>query len=359
VAGQERNESATPRRREEARRRGQTARSAEITAVGALLLGTLFVRSWGVNLVDGLAAMLRGSLRNLSRPDLTVDGVIGGLTGFSVEMALMVGPIFAVMIVIGVVANLAQTGFLLTLHPLKPDFSRVNPLEGAKRLFATRSLIELGKSFLKLGVVGYALWRIVEDRMVTLILLPTMAWQDGVATVVGMSFDIVIWAGSVLFALALIDYGYQRFSFEKSLRMSREEIKEEFKQSEGNPVIKQRVRQLQRAVAQRRMMQAVPKADVVITNPTHFAIAIQYDPATMRAPRVIAKGQDLIAQQIKKVAAEHGVPTMENPPLARALYKACEVGHEIPAEMYAAVAELLAFVYRIRTTRLQAVGAPI
>ena len=141
--------------------------------------------------------------------------------------------------------------------------------------------------------------------------------------------------------------------------MSREEIKEEFKQTEGNPVIKQRVRQLQRAVAQRRMMQAVPKADVVITNPTHFAVAIQYDPETMRAPRVIAKGADLVAQQIKKVAAEHGVPTMENPPLARALFKACDVGQEIPADMYAAVAELLAFVYRIRTTRLQAVGAPI
>ena len=355
----ERTESATPRRREEARKRGQSARSAEVNAVGALLLGALFVRSWGVRLVDGLAATLRGSLMNLNRPELTVDSVIAALSSFSLEMAGMLGPIFLVMIAIGLVASLAQSGLILTLHPLKPDFSRVNPFEGAKRLVSPRSLIELGKSLLKLAIVGYAVWRIVQERVVSLVLLPAMAWQDGVATVVGMAFDVVIWAGSVLFVLALLDYGYQRFSFEKSLRMSREEIKEEFKQTEGNPVIKQRVRQLQRAVAQRRMMQAVPKADVVITNPTHFAIAIQYDPKTMRAPRVIAKGADLIAQQIKKVAAEHGVPTMENPPLARALYKACEVGQEIPAEMYAAVAELLAFVYRIRSTRLQAVGAAI
>jgi flagellar biosynthetic protein FlhB len=358
VAG-ERTESATPRRREEARKRGQSARSAEVNAVGALLLGTLFVRSWGVNLVDGLAATLRGSLANLNRPDLTTDGVIAALSTFSFEMAKMVGPICLVMMAIGVIANLAQSGLMLTMHPLKPDFSRVNPYEGAKRLVSTRSLIELGKSLLKLTVVGYAVWRIVQERAVSLLLLPTMAWQDGVATVVGIGFDVVIWAGSVLFVLALLDYGYQRFSFEKSLKMSREEIREEFKQTEGNPVIKQRVRQLQRAVAQRRMMQAVPKADVVITNPTHFAIAIQYDPRTMRAPRVIAKGADLIAQQIKKVAADHGVPTMENPPLARALFKACDVGQEIPADMYAAVAELLAFVYRIRTTRLQAVGAAI
>jgi flagellar biosynthetic protein FlhB len=355
----ERTESATPRRREEARQRGQSARSAEVNAVGALLLGVLFVRSWGVRLVDGLAATLRGSLANLNRSDLTVDGVFAALTSFALAMATLVGPFFLVMMAIGVIASLAQRGLILTFHPLQPDFSRVNPFEGAKRLVSPRSLVELGKSLLKLLVVGYALWRILQDRIVTLVALPGMAWQDGVGTVVGMAFDVVIWAGSVLFVLALADYGYQRFNFERSLKMSREEIKEEYKQTEGNPVIKQKVRQLQRAVAQRRMMQAVPKADVVITNPTHFAVALQYDPKSMRAPRVVAKGADLVAQQIKRVAAEHGVPTMENPPLARALFKACEIGDEIPGDMYAAVAELLAFVYRLRTTRLRAIGAAI
>lgn len=359
MPGQERSESATPRRRDEVRRRGQTARSAEVNAVGALLLGTLFIRSWGFNLVDALGATMRGSLQNLSQPDLTSETVFVALSSFALEMAKMLGPIFAVMIAIGVISNVAQVGFLLTLHPLKPDFSRVNPFEGAKRLFSPRSLVELGKSLVKLAVVGYVVWRVLQDRMYQILLLPTLPWQGGVSTVIGMVFDLLIWSGSVLFALALLDYGYQRFSFERSIRMSREEIREEFKQTEGNPVIKQRVRQLQRAVAQRRMMQAVPKADVVITNPTHFAVALQYDAKTMRAPRVVAKGQDLLAQQIKKIAAEHGVPTMENPPMARALYKACEIGQEIPGDMYAAVAELLAFVYRIRTGRLQAVGAPI
>jgi flagellar biosynthetic protein FlhB len=170
VAG-ERTESATPRRREEARKRGQSARSAEVNAVGALLLGVLFVRSWGVRLVDGLAALLRGSLTNLNRPDLTVDGVIAALGSFSLEMATMLGPIFLVMIAIGVIASLAQSGLILTLHPLTPDFSRVNPFEGAKRLVSARSLIELGKSLLKLAVVGYALWRIIQERLVSLVLL--------------------------------------------------------------------------------------------------------------------------------------------------------------------------------------------
>src|ERR1041384_7439826 len=160
----ERTESATPKRREEARNRGQSARSAEVNAVGALLLGVLFVRSWGVRLVDGLAATLRGSLSNLNHTDLTVDGVIAGLSSFALAMATMVGPIFLVMMAIGVIASLAQSGLVLTLHPLKPDFSRVNPYEGAKRLVSPRSLVELGKSLLKLVVGGYALWRVPQGR---------------------------------------------------------------------------------------------------------------------------------------------------------------------------------------------------
>jgi flagellar biosynthetic protein FlhB len=323
-----------------------------------MLVGALFLRYWGMNLVSTMETTVRASFQHLTQPDLTTETVMAAMTTFSLELAKLLGPVFAVMIAVGVIANLAQVGFIFTLHPLKPDFSRLNPLEGAKRLISTRSLVELVKSIAKLSIVAFVVWKIVEGKLTLFLMLPRMTWQAGIGTVVGTVFDVAIWAASVLFLLALIDYGYQRFSFDRSIRMSREEIKEEYKQTEGNPVIRQRVRQLQRAVAQRRMMQAVPKADVVITNPTHFAVALQYDAKTMRAPRVVAKGADLLAQQIKKVAAENGVPMMENRPLAQALYKQCEIGHEVPADLYAAVAELLAFVYRLRTGRLQAVGAP-
>jgi flagellar biosynthetic protein FlhB len=261
---------------------------------------------------------------------------------------MAVVPVFLLMMGLGLAANFVQVGFLLTLKPLQPDFSRMNPLEGAKRLFSKRSLVELAKSLAKLAIVIFVVYQVLHGRMDALMALPLIPWPGSIVVVLGMVFDAGIWAGAVLLLLALLDYGYQRMSFEKQIKMSREEIREEFKQTEGNPVIRQRIRQLQRAAAQRRMMQAVPQADVVITNPTHFAVALQYDAKSMRAPRVIAKGQDLIAQQIKKVAAEHGVPMMENKPLAQALYKTCEIGQEIPGDLYAAVAEVLAFVFRLR-----------
>jgi flagellar biosynthetic protein FlhB len=345
---EERTESATPRRREEVRRRGQTARSADVNAAVALLAGVLFLRNWGQNIVFWSVDLFRGTFTTLEQPDITPEAAVQGLLMFTLFTATVLGPIFGVMIVAGIVANVAQVGFLFTMKPLAPDFSRINPLQGFKRLFSPRSLVELVKSIAKLIVIGYVLWRVLESQLLTVLALPQIAFPSAIDFSVALVFDVATWAGGVLLVLALIDYGYQRFSFERQIRMSRQEIRDELKQTEGNPVIRQRVRQLQRAVAQRRMMQAVPQADVVITNPTHLAIAIKYQSAAMRAPKVLAKGEGFIAEQIKRVAREHDVPTMENKPLAQALYRACEVGDEIPGDMYAAVAELLAFVYRLR-----------
>jgi flagellar biosynthetic protein FlhB len=353
MPAQERTESATPRRREEVRRRGQTARSAEVGSVAALLAGFLFLRYWGANVVTSLIDVMRGGFQNLSQPELTVGQVAAATQSFTLLLVMMVGPIFLLMMCIGVAANLLQVGFLLTLRPLQPDFSRLDPLEGCKRLLSRRSLVELGKAIAKLAIVGLVVYFVFKGRIESVLALPLASWPGAVLLVVPLAFDAAIWSAVVLLVLAAVDYGYQRFAFEQQIKMSREEVKEELKQTEGNPVIRQRVRQLQRAVAQRRMMQAVPKADVVITNPTHYAVALQYDAKSMRAPRVVAKGQDLVAQQIKRIAQEHGVPMMENKPLAQALYKLCEIGQEIPAEMYSAVAELLAFVYRLRMA-----GAP-
>jgi flagellar biosynthetic protein FlhB len=345
---EERTEAATPRRREEVRRRGQTARSADVNAAVGLLVGVLFLRSWGQTLVTWSLDLLRTTLTNLRQPDITPDVAVQALLGFALFASAVLGPIFAVMIAAGVVANVAQVGFLFTLVPLQPDFSRLNPLQGVRRLFSTRSLVELVKSIAKLAIVGYVLWRVISGQLATVMALPLMPWQAAIGFTVSLLFDIATWAAAVLLVLAVLDYGYQRFSFERQIRMSRQEVREELKQTEGNPVIRQRVRQLQRAVAQRRMMQAVPRADVVITNPTHLAVALRYQAGAMAAPRVTAKGEGLIAEQIKRVAREHEVPSMENRPLARALFRGCEIGDEVPSELYASVAELLAFVYRLR-----------
>jgi flagellar biosynthetic protein FlhB len=349
---EERTESATPRRREEVRRRGQTARSADLNAAVALLVGVLFLRSWGETLVTWSLDLLGTTLTSLDQPDLTPEAVVRGLSSFSLFSLNVLGPVFGVMLLSGVVANVAQTGLLFTLRPLTPDFTRLNPLQGARRLFAPRSLVELAKSVGKVIVVGYVLWRVLDGQLVTLMLLPQAAWPAAIAFTVGLVFDLATWSAAVLLVLALADYGYQRFSFERQIRMSRQEVREELKQTEGNPVIRQRVRQLQRAVAQRRMMQAVPRADVVITNPTHLAVALRYEAGAMAAPRVVAKGEALLAEQIKRIAREHDVPSMENRPLARALFRGCEIGDEVPGELYGAVAELLAFVYRLRVAPL-------
>jgi flagellar biosynthetic protein FlhB len=349
---EERTESATPRRREEVRQRGQVARSADVNSAVALLAGVLFLRSWGENLVSWSLDLLRTTLTNLNQPDLTPETAVQGLLSFALFSAAVLGPIFGVMVVSGVVANVAQSGFLFTLRPLMPDFSRLNPLQGATRLFSPRSLVELVKSVVKVVIVGYVLWRVLDAQIATLMLLPALAWPAAIDFTVRLIFEVATWSAGVLLVLALADYGYQRFSFERQIRMSRQEVREELKQTEGNPVIRQRVRALQRATAQRRMMQAVPQADVVITNPTHLAIALRYVSGAMPAPRVVAKGEALVAEQIKRVAREHDVPSMENRPLARALFRGCEIGDEVPGELYGAIAELLAFVYRLRAAPL-------
>ncbi len=357
MPSQERTESATPRRREEVRRRGQTARSADVNAAVALLVGVLFLRWWGDAFVTQSLAALRQALGSLDRPDLTPQTIWNaGTEGFMIALPIL-GPVFAVMVIAGTSASLAQVGISFTAQPLQPDFSRINPAQGFQRLFSPRSLVELLKSIAKLAVVGFVVYRVLADRIDDIALMPLVPFLSGVALATNIVFDLATWSAVVLFILAVADYGYQRFSFERQIRMSRDEVREELKQTEGNPVIRQRVRQLQRAVAQRRMMQAVPRADVVITNPTHVAVALEYRGDSMKAPRVIAKGEGLIAQRIKEIAREHGVPTMENPPLARALLRSTEIGDEIPADMYAAVAELLAFVFRLRARVAQPVGA--
>ena len=273
------------------------------------------------------------------------------------EALLTVLPIFGLLMVVGVFSSVALGGFLLSPEALEPKFERLNPLKGFKRLFAMQTLIELAKTIAKavlIGVVGVkVLWSHRDDMLALSHMAPTEALARGLS----LSALCCLLIAASLLAIVLVDVPWQLWNHARQLRMSREDVKQEHKEDEGDPRVKGRIRQQQRAMARRRMMSAVPKADVVVTNPTHYAVALRYREGQGGAPVVVAKGAGLVAAQIRKLAGEHQVALLEAPPLARALYRHVELGQEIPAALYAAVAEVLAWVYQLRSWR-QGVGAP-
>ena len=346
----ERTEAATPKRRQEARDKGQILKSVEVNTAVLLVAGAAFLQ-WAM---PGMSATLFEMTRDLldvsQVSDYTDVSLRHQMTHLAIEVLKLVSPIVLGILLVGVVSNVGQFGFLMSGHAIQPQLSRINPLEGAKRIFSARTLVELVKTIVKVVIVGFFAWQALQDKGPLLISLADM--QAGAAgfAVSGAIMEVIWKVAAAFVVIAVADFAYQRWFYEKSLRMSKEEIKEEMKQSEGNPHMRARLRQRARALARQRMMQQVPTADVVITNPTHFAIAIKYE-SGMEAPTVIAKGERLIAQQIKKIARENNVPMVENKPLAQALFKACQVGQAVPPEMYKAVAEVLAFVYRMRPGR--------
>lgn len=346
----ERTESATPKRRQEARERGQILKSTEVNTAALLIAGAAFLQ-WGVGgMSHSIVELTRHTFQAPAVSDFSEAEVQAKSLSLALYIIRLVGPMLLGLAFVGVVSNIAQFGFLLSGKSLSPQFSRINPLEGAKRYFSSRTLVELVKSIAKVGIVGLFAWQAVQDKGPMLALLSDMS-PSAAGVVIADSIMNVVWKVAAAFVvIAVADFFYQRWFLERNLRMSKDEIKEEMKQSEGNPQMRARLRQRARALARQRMIAQVPQADVVITNPTHFAIAIKYGPG-MDAPMVIAKGERLIAQQIKKAAREHGVPTIENKPLAQALFKSCQVGQAVPPELYKAVAEVLAFVYRVYPQR--------
>ena len=348
MPGQEKTEAATPRRRQELRRKGNVARSAEVSAVAGLLVGLLFLRSFGPDMFRQLADLMQFSFQHLAQSDLTVATVHGKGLALLLSLVTMISPLLLGLMVVGIAVNAAQVGFLFTSHALVPDPSRLNPVSGLSRMFSQRSLMDLLKALLKVGLSGYFGYSMVRDRYEAVLATPGMDLRQSTQALTGIAADLGLSMAIVLLGLALLDYGYQRWQHEQSIKMTREEVREELKQTEASPQLKARIRQRQRAIAMRRMMQAVPKADVVITNPTHLAVALQYTAGSMRAPRVVAKGERLMAERIKAVARENGVPVIENKPLAQALFRSVEIGQEISPDLYQAVAEVLAFIYRMK-----------
>ncbi|WP_243834915.1 flagellar biosynthesis protein FlhB [Alicyclobacillus sacchari] len=347
----ERTERATPRRREDARKEGRVARSPELTSAIALAALLIALRVVG--------PMVWGQWENIFQldfstppPNVWTTNTVAQLLVMQMMSALKaLAPIVGTGLIIGVAVAVMQVRPMFTMRQLVPDFSRIVPTTGLQRLFSSSSLFELGKSLAKLAIVGVLSYSSVS-RMAAEIRGYGDTDVTSVPGVVGsLVFQLGIRMTIAMVLLAALDFMYQRYAFEKSLRMTKQEVKDEWKDAEGNPQIKSTIRKRARQMAMRRMMQAVPKADVVVTNPTHFAIALRYDGTTMTAPEVVAKGADSLAQRMKIIAAESGVPMVENKPLAQSLYRMVDIGEQVPAELYQAVAEVLAYVYRMRAGR--------
>jgi flagellar biosynthetic protein FlhB len=345
---QDKTEQPTPKRRAEAREKGRVPRSRDLSAAMVLLAGLGVLAAWGATLGVQSAAWLRGWLGDI-RPGQVSPG---NLTVMVVKSALMFGqalaPIWLCLIGTAVLSNYLQGGWVFSPDRLAPDLSRLQFLSGLKRLFSGNSLVELLKSLAKVGFIGLVMYFSMKNLLPGLFPLMRQEPLQFMAYLRANSLEVAGKAIVLLLILGILDYIYQRYRFEKNLRMTKQEVKDEMRQVEGDPRVKARIRSLMRQLATRRMMAEVPKADVVVTNPTRVAVALRYDSATMAAPQVVAKGQGFVAQKIIALAREAGVPRVENRELARSLFRLVEVGDLIPTTLYRAVAEVLAYIYSLK-----------
>jgi flagellar biosynthetic protein FlhB len=347
-----RTEKATPKRRRESRKKGQTARSMEINSALVILAIFIALRLIGQNVFIDLKNLLAYFLNSTATFDLTEKNASLLFMNLSVYVLKMILPISAMAIIAGVVASIAQTGLMLTLKPLEPSLTKISPKNGIKRMISPKSVVDLLRSVVKIAIISYLAFSIIRDHYPEIIQTIDMDLYGVINTFTSIAYELGLKTGIALLILAIADYYYQRYSFEKSIKMTKQEIKEEHKQAEGDQRVKSKIKRKQFEMSMKRMMQAVPTADVVITNPVHLAIAIKYDAAEMSAPKVVAKGQRLIAERIKEIARKNNVPIVEDKPLARSLFKVAEVDQEIPFDLYKAVAEILAYVYQLNKGRL-------
>jgi flagellar biosynthesis protein FlhB len=345
VADPSKTEQATPKRKQEARERGQIARSVELNSAIILLTALITIRYAGPYLLNSMAKITVFAYENMSA-DFGMENVYSYTIFYMMEIFKMVAPILMVMLVVGLIVNYMQVGVLFTIQPLTPNLSKINPIAGFQRLFSRRSFIEFVKSMLKLTVIAWMGYQGVKAALPQLIPAMDMQGAEAIKFVGELTSNILTHIIIALLVIAALDFLYQRWEHGESLKMSKQEIKDEFRQAEGDPMIKARIRQIQREMARRRMFESIPKATVVITNPTHVAVALEYKEG-MQSPVVLAKGERVIAEKIKEVARKHSIPIVENPPLARTLLKQCPVGAPISPDLFEAVAEVLAFVYRM------------
>lgn len=344
----EKTEHPTARRLSEARGRGQIAKSTELSGAVEVAMGLALVLLLGGWLAGAMASVMRRTLELETDADpLTVVDVARTLRWAGIEAAVMASPFMLAMFVIAAVAHVGQTGLLFTTKPLSPTLDKLNPIGGVKRLFGLKNVVKSGMGVLKLVIAGAIATIVITSKLPKLAALPNLGAVAGMSVMLSIVVEIAAWMIAIFLILGVIDLLYQRWQHQKDLRMTKQEIKDERRTMDGDPEIKRRRMRIAFEMAMQRIRKDVPQADVVITNPTHFSVALRYDTATMAAPIVSAKGADLMAYRIREVAAANGVPIVERPPLARALYHNVEVGKPISAEHYEAVAEVLAYVYRL------------
>ena len=341
---------ATPHKRNESREKGQVAKSNELATTLALIgvLSFFFVAGYDTyhHLIDIMYGAFTAIGGQLSAAKTIL--IFLGLMGIAFKI---IAPVLIVAVIVGVLGNIFQIGLIFSSQPLMPQMSRINPISGFQRILSMRGLFEAVKSIFKIGLIGYIVYRTIMSGLVDVVSLVDADKSNiaalFVSTVGRIGFQVFLRAALALLFLSIFDFLYQRWQHEQDIRMTREEIREEMKRTEGDPEIRRRIRRVQRELSQARMMKAIPEADAVITNPVHLAVAIKYDYEVMDSPYVVAKGERKIARQIREIAEEHGVPIVENPPLAQALYKNVEVGEVIPMEFYQAIAEVLAYVHEL------------
>jgi flagellar biosynthesis protein FlhB len=355
----EKSEDPTAKRQGEAREKGQVSKSREIDHWAMLLAMTLIIFIFGPSMAASLKQMLIVFLAMPHAIPLEANALQALFMNLAMHTGIVLAPAALMLIVAALGSSMAQHGILIAPDMLMPKLSKLSPLSGLKRLFNANAVVEFAKGALKIFLIGafcYWLLRSDFDQLEKFIFFEPVQFAEVVT-----KLALKLLAGLVAFitVIAALDFMYQKIRLQRQLRMSREEIREEFKQSEGDPAVKGRLRQLRVERARRRMMQEVPKSDVIVTNPTHYAVALKYDQDTMNAPKLLAKGADLIAQKIRDLAIEHNIPIVENPPLARSLYATVEIDQEVPPEHYKVVAEIIGYVYRLRKGQVgQAIPNP-
>jgi len=345
---QDKTEPATPKKREDARKRGQVAVSREVPSVFILFMTMGVFFFLGGQMFNGISSLMQNGLQNGMVQELQEKEVATILAMLLGEIFWILFPLMLAILLAGIAANISQFGILFTAKPLIPKLSKLNPLKGLKRLFSLRSLVEVVKAFFKIVVIGLVAYATLQKHLGTLPDLIHMDVLDILQFAGRVSLEICFYTCLTLMVLAGLDYAFQRWQYENDLKMTKQEVKEELKQREGDPVVKARIKRAQIEMSQRRMMAEVPTADVVVTNPTRLAVALKFDTHEMEAPQVVAKGAGYIAGRIREVAEEAGVPILEQKALAQALFKSVDLGETIPAALYKAVAEVLAYVYRLK-----------
>lgn len=348
----EKSQDPTPHRRQQAREEGQVAQSQDLGSAALLMGGLLVLMGLGGAVVDYFARLLIAQLEGDAWVSADAQFVVEQWNTVVLGLGKVLLPVLGLLVLLGAGVHLMQIGFLLLPDKLTPDLSRINPLSGLTRLFSIASFMRLTFGIFKVAVICAVAYNVLAKRQEDVLALTRLELPQ----IALYAWEIVLWTslkiGLALFILAILDYGYQRWKHEKDLRMTPQEVREEMRNQQGDPQVISRRKSVQRQLAMNRMSSAVPKADVVITNPTELAIAVQYDPETMIAPIVVAKGAGVVAQRIRKLALEHGVPIVEKKPLAQALYKEVDLNHPIPDQMYAGVAEVLAYVYQLKGKKM-------